>query len=102
MPPGILWTPTDQWAAAATAFNSVLAEEVEAFNLRHASMKSKSIGMGSTKSRLKVAGVMVHAALQPFMIHVPVTDGTVEHFDCTYTARHGMYFVTAVHCRLWV
>jgi hypothetical protein len=25
---------------------------------------------------------MVHAVLQPFMTHVPVTDSTVEHFDC--------------------
>ena len=77
----------------------MLAEEVDAFNLRHA---SKSTGMDNTNSsntrskngggggggggdggHEKAGGVMVHAVLQPFMVHVPVTDNVVEHFDCT-------------------
>jgi hypothetical protein len=77
--PGIHWTPTDQWTDAVAAYNQVLSEEVDLF-LAHRS--SNTMPQRDAPTSSAPGGSNVHAVLQPFMMHVPVMDSTVEHFDC--------------------
>ena len=74
----------------------MLAEEVAAFTLRHSRKRTGvagrngddggDVGGGGNidgRGEKAAAGPMVHAVLQPFMLHVPITDSNLEHFDCT-------------------